>query len=211
MGQSRSYSTMTTNCHHLRRLASRYRIVLGSGSPRRVRLLTETGVPFRQVVRSVDERRISDEEPYTYACRLSREKALAAAEAATDEEIVLGCDTIVVLGNQILQKPDSQQEAEDTLTRLSGRRHTVCTAIAIAVSSRIMASGHELTEVTFKRVTRAQIKEYVDSGEPMDKAGAYGIQGMGAFLVDSLEGNLDNVIGFPIALLENLAREILDK
>ena len=193
----------------LKQLAERYKLVLGSGSPRRVRLLGEIGVPFEQIIPEVSEDRLAGEPPYEFAERIAGEKAAWVAERAAGEAIVLGCDTIVVLGDQLLGKPTDESDALRILTGLSGRQHVVCTGVALARQGSVVASGYELTKVFFNTVTERQLTDYIASGEPMDKAGAYGIQGMGAFLVDRIDGPLDNVIGLPRLLLDNLAERLL--
>lgn len=190
-------------------LARQFGIVLGSRSPRRVTLLTEIGVKFRQVIPDLEENQLNGERPYDFAERLAQDKALAVAGQLTPDELVLGCDTIVVLKGEVLGKPENEQQALEILSRLSGQEHVVCTALAVADRHNLLVSGYELTKVYFNKVTKDQIGDYIRSGEPMDKAGAYGIQGMGAFLVDRIEGNLDNVVGFPRELLEKLAQRIL--
>lgn len=191
-------------------LASRFEIVLGSKSPRRVTLLNETGIPFEQIIPDLEEDQLPGEPPFDFAVRLARDKALSVSSRLRVRQVVIACDTIVVLDGEVLGKPVDEEDAFRILSRLAGRRHVVCTALAVADCKDIMASGHELTEVLFNRVSPGQIKDYIASGEPMDKAGAYGIQGMGAFLVDSIEGNLDTVIGFPRVLLDELSRQILE-
>jgi septum formation protein len=193
----------------LQQLAERYRLVLGSGSPRRVRLLGETGVSFEQIIPEISEDRRSEENSYDFAERIAREKAVWVAERARAEAIVIGCDTIVVLGDELLGKPTDEADALRILTGLSGRQHVVCTGVALARRGSIVASGYELTKVFFNVIGDQKLWEYIDSGEPMDKAGAYGIQGMGAFLVDRIEGRLDNVIGLPCLLLDDLAERVL--
>jgi septum formation protein len=158
-----------------------------------------------------NEIRLEKESPRQYALRLAEEKALEVAGLVEPDTIVIGADTVVSTGDKILEKPTDEADAFRILSYLAGRQHEVCTALALASGNRILASGYEITEVFFNDVTEEQIKEYIASGEPMDKAGAYGIQGMGAFLVDRIKGNLDNVIGFPCNLLERLAGEVLDK
>ncbi len=195
---------------HLARLAQCHRFVLGSGSPRRQRLLKETGIPFEQIIPQLAESRLAGESPYPFARRLAECKALWVSEQAGPDAVVVGCDTIVVQGETVLGKPADPDEAFATLSSLVGLQHVVCTALAFVRDSRLLELEHELTSVFFNRVTPERIREYIASGEPMDKAGAYGIQGMGAFLVDSLEGNLDNVIGLPRILLDDLARKVLD-
>ena len=117
----------------------------------------------------------------------------------------------MVLAGEVLGKPADEQDAVRILSQLANKRHIVCTALAICGKQGMLSSGYEVTEVFFNNVAPDQIREYVASGEPMDKAGAYGIQGMGAFLVDTIKGNLDTVIGFPRVLLDDLSRQILEK
>ena len=190
-------------------MGQKHPLVLGSRSPRRIQLLEELDIKFRRAVSKVDETQRPGEDPYVCAVRLAREKAEDVAATAQPDEIVIGGDTIVVLDGTILGKPLNRNQAIETLQKLAGKRHTVCTALALADSTRVICSGEERTDVCFREVTLRQIEEYVDGGEPMDKAGAYGIQGMGAFLVDRIEGNLDNVVGLPRTLLDSLARDAL--
>jgi septum formation protein len=195
---------------HLTRLAARYRLVLGSGSPRRVRLLKETGVNFEQIIPQLNEQLRAGEQAFEFAERMAVEKARQVYEQVDEGHVVIGCDTVVVVGEQLLGKPSDAEDAMRILTTLSGRKHTVCTAVALVGSGEAVVSGRELTQVYFNEVSRDQIEKYIDSGEPMDKAGAYGIQGMGGFLVDRIEGHLDNVIGLPCLLLEKLAFGMLE-
>lgn len=175
-----------------------------------MKLLSETGVPFEQIIPDLEEDQLPNEPPYDYAERLARDKALLISKRLSDKQLVIGCDTVVILAGIVLGKPADEGDAFDILSSLAGQRHTVCTALAIADPSNVLQSGYELTKVLFNNVSESQLKQYIASGEPMDKAGAYGIQGMGAFLVDSIEGNLDTVIGFPRELLESLAQKILE-
>jgi len=183
-------------------------LILGSGSPRRLKLLSEAGASFEQRVSSIDETMRKNESPNAFAERMACEKAAAVASESPRDAVILGCDTIVVLRNVVLGKPCDKEHAFETLSRLSAQQHVVCTAVALAFDGREI-SGFEQTRVFFNQVTPRQIREYIESGEPMDKAGAYGIQGMGAFLVDRIEGNLDNVIGLPGKLLDKLANDVL--
>ncbi len=195
---------------HLTRVAQCHRLVLGSGSPRRQRLLEETGIPFERIIPQLEESRRAGEAPYRFARRLAECKARWVSERAGANAVVVGCDTIVVQGETVLGKPADPDEAFAILSSLAGRQHMVCTALAFVRDSRLLTLGHELTSVFFNQVTSERIRKYIASGEPLDKAGAYGIQGMGAFLVDRIEGNLDNVIGLPRMLLDDLARKVLD-
>ncbi|MFH2049807.1 MAG: Maf family protein [bacterium] len=197
---------MKTN--NLKILSNKREIILGSGSPRRASLLTEMGFKFSQIIPEVEEYEIQDEEPYQYALALAELKGRWIAQRIKQDQIAISCDTIVVLGNEVLGKPKDKDDAFKILSLLSGKNHVVCTAVAFADPNGILTSSFETTDVFFNRVSPEQINNYIDSGEPMDKAGAYGIQGMGAFLVDRIEGNLDNVIGLPTRLLEELAKEV---
>jgi septum formation protein len=199
---------------YLRQLATQYQLILGSGSPRRFRLLTEIGIPFRRLIPDLEESARLGEAPYDYAVRLAEEKAvLIAGEVSADDSsplpVVVGCDTIVLLEDRILQKPVDDDDALRMLSELVGRTHVVCTGVALCARGEILASDFDTTEVLFRRVEEDILRDYVASGEPLDKAGAYGIQGRGTFLVDSIRGHLDNVIGLPRYLLNQLARESL--
>ena len=173
-------------------------------------MLKDMGVEFNQVIPQIDEINNQNEKPYNFACRLAEEKAKSINDNDDANKLIIGCDTIVVLGNKILGKPKDKEHAFQILTDLSGKQHIVCTALAISSGNNMLKSGYELTKVFFNSVTDDEIQNYIDTDEPMDKAGAYGIQGMGAFLVDRIEGNLDNVIGFPRTLLERFAGEIIN-
>ncbi len=194
---------------NLASLAADHKIVLGSGSPRRLDLLTETGIPFVQSVPSIPEIPNPGELPFDYAVRLAEEKARVVSRPLSTGEIVIGCDTIVILEEIILEKPVSPEHAFEILSLLSGKGHVVCSAVAFGHANRVLLSGYELTRVFFNPLDPEKIRAYIRSGEPMDKAGAYGIQGMGGFLVDRIEGNLDTVVGLPRTLLERLAGEVL--
>ena len=197
------------NYNYIRQLTTGYELILGSRSPRRVKLLKEIDIEFKQVIPNLEEARNPGESPYEYARRLAEDKALLVAKNTGDRQIVLGCDTIVVLNDQVLEKPSTAKEAFEILSSLAGNKHTVCTALALAEKNGIIASDYELTDVYFNKVTDRQINDYIATGEPMDKAGAYGIQGMGAFLVDRIAGQLDNVIGLPRNLLNKLAKKVV--
>jgi septum formation protein len=194
--------------HHIRELSLRVPLILASGSPRRQQLLSETGGRFTVETHDVDETRRVDEPAFQFAVRLAEEKALAV-ETSRDS-VVLGFDTIVVVDDLVLGKPESKDRAFEMLRLLSGRRHEVCTAIAMARDGRIFSSQFDVTSVYFHAVTDSQIRDYIEGGEPMDKAGSYGIQGMGGFLVDRIEGNLDTVVGLPRDLLNRMAAALLE-
>ncbi len=196
---------------YLTELAAKYELVLGSRSPRRVRLLHEIGIPFTQIIPDLEETREPGEEPYAFATRLAEDKAKLVGQETNSHQVVIGSDTIVLLGDQLLGKPESADNAFEILWTLAGKKHVVCTALALYARGKILASGYELTDVYFNEVKPEQVWEYIATGEPMDKAGAYGIQAEGAFLVDRISGNLDNVIGLPRHLLEDLARRTLEQ
>lgn len=196
---------MTTKYKNLDALLRKYRLVLASGSPRRVQLLKEAGIDFRQIIPEIDEKDNSYSDPSRQAVHLAARKSEAVRDRIESDEIILGCDTIVVFDDKTLGKPASKMDALKMLSSLSGQKHTVCTAIALLSVSGEMVKGFELTDVYFKRVSSDDIERYVETGEPLDKAGAYGIQDRGVFLVDSIRGNIDNVIGLPMTLLDRLA------
>lgn len=195
----------------LTELAGKVSLILGSSSPRRVELLTDAGVSFTQIRPEINEEQIPGEPPHEFALRLAQEKALSISAGLDRGEIVIGCDTIVVLGNEILGKPKDADDALIILSKLSGQQHVVCSAIAFCRGDEIIGSGFDATIVRFNEVTSERLTRYIATGEPLDKAGAYGIQGMGAFLVDSIEGNLDTVIGLPRRLLDGLATKVLTR
>lgn len=173
-------------------------IVLASASPRRAELLQQMGLEFEARPVDIDESPLPGETPEEYVTRLAREKALAGSEAAGGEELrVIGSDTTVVLGNRILGKPATADEAEDMLTRLSGKPHRVLTAVAVAFGSQCQVELVE-TRVQFRSLGREEIDAYIATGEPMDKAGGYGIQGRGGIFVARIEGSYSSVVGLPL-------------
>lgn len=197
---------MTYN--NLKKLSQKKEIILGSASPRRLKLLGETGIDFQQIISVLKESDNPAGDPFEHALSLAKMKAMAVSSDSGADKLVIGADTIVVLDNVLIGKPEGENEAMEILLRLSGNKHVVCTAVALVSSKELLASGYELTDVYFNLVSEDAIADYVNSGEPMDKAGAYGIQGKGGFLVDRIEGELDNVIGLPRSLLDKLAGEV---
>jgi len=180
-------------------------IVLASGSPRRKQLLEMLRIPFRVIPPDVDEHVLPGEQPDAYVTRLSRAKAQAVVSLAP-HDVVLAADTTVVIENEILGKPDSPQDAVRMLERLQGRTHEVFTAVAVARDGEI-AQALDVSRVTFRPVDRATLEAYVATGEPLDKAGAYAIQGLGAPLIERVEGDFFGVMGLPLRLaLDLLAR-----
>ena len=180
-------------------------IILASGSPRRRQLLEMLDLPFRVVTPDVDESLDPAEQPEAYVTRLAREKArtVAARERAGP---VLAADTTVVLRGRVFGKPADSAAAAEMLRRLQGRKHQVLTAVAVALDGRL-EHALDVTEVTFRRLSDEQIADYVATGEPLDKAGAYAIQGKGAALVEGIRGDFFGVMGLPLRLaLDLLAR-----
>ncbi len=184
------------------------RLVLASGSPRREALLAELGLAFTVRPPHTDESALPSERPEELVARLAREKAQARIEAG---ELVLAADTIVVIDDAILGKPADEREARSMLARLSGRDHEVFTGVAVADASHSparLAIRVVRTGVHIREMSAAEIDSYVAGGEPMDKAGAYAIQGWGSVYVESVAGNYTNVVGLPIPAVFACFREL---
>ncbi len=181
-------------------------IILASGSPRRAELLRMLRIPFEVAEPDVDERPATGESPQAQAERLARDKADVVGRRFPGRWVLAG-DTIVVLAGDVLGKPGSREEAVTMLLRLQGRSHRVASGVAVHGPTGHLRSGVEETTVTFRPFTREEAEAYVATGEPMDKAGAYGIQGLGAALVERVEGDFFGVMGFPLILLLRLLRE----
>lgn len=180
-------------------------IVLASQSPRRRELLGRLGISsFIAVSPDADESQPPGLPPGPLVEQLSLRKAVAVA--APEGAIVIAADTLVVLGGQILGKPENEASAARMLAALSGKTHLVYTGVTVLRGGRRL-TGHEVTGVTFRALTATQIDHYIATGEPMDKAGAYGIQGLGASLVTRLEGDYYNVMGLPAARLSDMLAE----
>jgi septum formation protein len=160
------------------------------------------GIPFRVVVPNVDERRRAGELPDAYVVRLARAKAAAVA-VREPGQLVLGADTTVVIRGEVLEKPSSATEAAAMLAKLQGRTHQVMTAVALTEDGRV-EHALDVTEVTFRPLTDEMITAYVATGEPMDKAGAYAVQGLGAALVAGIRGDFFGVMGLPLRLVLEL-------
>ena len=178
-------------------------LILASQSLRRSEILRQAGIPFTVRAADVDESVLAAESPADYVQRLAEAKAYAIE--AADGETVLGADTTVVIDGEILAKPADAADARRMLARLSGRRHEVLTGICLR------RGGHTIVEcattgVVFAALSDAEIDEYVASGEPMDKAGAYAIQGLASKFVERVEGEYFNVMGLPVALVYRLLR-----
>jgi septum formation protein len=197
-------------------------IVLASASPRRSEILSTLGIPHRVSPADVDETPFPAEDPVAHVERLARAKAEAVA-ARHPEEWVLAGDTVVVVDGEVLGKPLGAAEAVTMLLRLQGRGHQVASGLALVVPSERRAvasaslsvgspasgshrvlSGVEITRVRFRSFDRAMAEGYAATGEPLDKAGAYGIQGLGSILVEGIQGDYSNVVGLPVPLLVRL-------
>lgn len=180
------------------------RLVLASASPRRARILESLGIPFRIAVSAVDETLRPDESGEAAVERLARDKARSVA--AREPLPVLAADTEVLCDGRILGKPGSAAEAMAMLARLSGRTHDVVTGVCL-IADGTVRSAVERTTVTFAPLSEVDRAWYVATGEPMDKAGAYAIQGQGARFIEGIKGDYFNVVGLPLRLLYELFRE----
>lgn len=180
------------------------KIVLASASPRRQELLRRIGIQdFDIRVPEVEENFPEGLAPPEVVAYISREKADAAAALCTPEEIVITADTMVFLDEARLGKPRDEQDALRMLTALQGRRHTVCTGVTVRQGDKCLTEA-ESTHVYFRPVGQGELLAYIKTGEPMDKAGAYGVQGKGALLVERLDGDFFNVMGLPVLRLSRM-------
>ena len=185
------------------------KLILASSSPRRKQILEREGFEF-EIIFPVDipEDNISS-DPVNHVLDLSRKKAESVAKEK-DKGLILGADTIVVSGGEILGKPRDENDARSILKKLSGKAHKVYTGLTlINKSNEKVLCDYDCTLVQFNQLKDEDISKYIATGEPMDKAGAYGIQGMGSFLVHHIEGDLDNVIGLPVKKLKEMLKKII--
>ena len=205
-------------------------LILASSSPRRQELLREIGIPFQVHAANINEDQLAGEAPLAYALRLAQEKAQAVA-AQYPQSYVLGADTIVVVDGEVLGKPIDHADAARILRRLSGRSHDVTTAVSLIapniaapntpspslIAPRTIAPGvvaqgtlaetrASTTKVYFREIAEAEIQQYVAGGEPMDKAGAYAIQGGASRWTDRIEGEFSNVVGLPLSLVTEMLK-----
>ena len=181
-------------------------IILASASPRRRELLSAAGIDHVVEAANVDETLRAGEVPHVYAERLSRAKALAVA-ARHAHALVVGADTVVVIGGQILGKPVDATDARRMLERLSDHEHVVLTAVAVARDGRVESAVAE-TSVLMRKISQREIAAYVESGEPMDKAGGYAIQGAAAAFVERISGDFDTVVGLPVGVVRRLLSSV---
>ena len=177
--------------------------ILASNSPRRRELLSMLGMDFRVVVSECDESVEGQMPPSELVCELAKRKATAVADTLEGDFIVIGADTVVCDGKRVLGKPRDADDAVKTLLSLSGREHSVYTGVAIVGRGKTVAEAVE-TKVVFDEISEAEATLYAESGEPLDKAGSYGIQGLGGFFVRELHGDYYNVVGLPIARLRTM-------
>ncbi|MGN0162909.1 MAG: Maf family protein [Candidatus Ornithomonoglobus sp.] len=186
-------------------------IILASASPRRSELLSNMGLDFKVVVSEADEESVDrDVPPRIYVQELALLKAASTAKKIMDNKdaVVISADTVVVNNGEILGKPTDAAEAEKMLSDLSGRTHQVYTGFCVLrLSDAYTVCKAVCTDVTFKELSEDKIKRYINSGEPMDKAGAYGIQGLGAMLVDRINGDYFNIVGLPVSALSDILEQ----
>ncbi|HWP42198.1 MAG TPA: Maf family protein [Blastocatellia bacterium] len=184
------------------------KVILASASPRRAEMLDILGVSFETVPSNVNERPHPDEAPADYIIRVSRAKVIDVARKQ-DRGLIIGADTIVVVDGKLLGKPDDPADAERMLRLLSGRWHAVMTGVALYdAGTKREVVDYDKTLVRFAQLTDKEIEWYIGSGEPVDKAGGYAIQGKGAIFIEEIAGNYHNVVGLPIPLVYRLAKRL---
>ena len=182
-------------------------IVLASGSPRRFELLKMVGIEDFRVIPDTGEEDIRPGlSPEQTVCEIALQKAVNVSAFCEDDDIIIAADTLVYLDGLPIAKPESPEDAEAMLRRLSGRRHTVFTGVAL-IRGDIQTTGAEKTEVFFRDISDSEISAYVKTGEPMDKAGAYGAQGRAAVFVKRVEGEFFNVMGLPLCRLSVMLKD----
>lgn len=179
-------------------------LILASTSPRRAELLTAAGIEFAVRAADVDETLLPGESPADYVLRLSRWKALAVARPG---DLVLGADTTVVIHDEIAAKPIDHADAKRMLRALSGQWHDVLTGVTLLRDDMIL-SDVDTTRVRFVEISDSELDWYVNTGEPMDKAGAYGIQGLASRFVERIEGNYANVVGLPVEMVYRMIKSV---
>lgn len=182
-------------------------LILASTSPRRAELLTAAGIEFAVRAADVDESLLPGESPADYVLRLSRWKALAVARPG---ELVLGADTTVVIHDEIAAKPIDHADAKRMLRALSGQWHDVLTGVTL-LRDDIILSDVDTTRVRFVEISDSELDWYVSTGEPMDKAGAYGIQGLASRFIERIEGNYANVVGLPVEMVYRMMKSVESK
>ena len=182
------------------------KIVLASGSPRRQELLGRMGITdFTVRVPEVEESYPAGLSPEETVCYISREKSDAARLLRDENELIITADTMVFLDDKRLGKPKDEAQALEMLTALAGRRHTVCTGVTVRRGNVILTRAQS-TDVYFRPATERELRAYIRTGEPMDKAGAYGVQGKGSLLVQRIDGDFFNVMGLPVEMLAEMLK-----
>ena len=188
-------------------------IILASQSPRRKELMGQIGLKFKVISPNVDEKVEGNPSPAQLVEELSLRKARAVEQLAGGEGLIIAADTVVALEGAVLGKPKTERDAFSMLSALSGNRHYVYTGVTVLRQGRAVTQ-HEVTTVTFRELEPAEINSYIATGEPMDKAGAYGIQGLGALLVSGIQGDYFNVMGLPVyrlgRILAGFGLDLLD-
>ena len=184
-------------------------VILASSSPRRKELLKKSVASFDIIPADIDESVKDRESPKSYVARMAEKKTLAIAKSYPDD-IVIGCDTTVILGNSIMGKPQNDTEARLMLKRLSNMTHQVLTSVYIKTPTKIYRKT-EMVHVTFYKLDETDIESYIQTGEHRDKAGSYGIQGQGALFVKEIRGDYYSIVGFPIGFVNQVMKEINHK
>ena len=181
-------------------------IILASKSPRRRELLSLLGIDFTVMTEDIDET-INQSVPVEEEIkRLSYEKAKAVKDAVSDESIIIAADTVVVLGNQVFGKPKDDYQAKEMLSTLSGKTHKVITGVTVMKKNKSDTRA-AVTEVTFRNLSDKEIQEYINTGDPFDKAGAYALQGISTIFVSGISGDHFNVYGLPVSMLASMLRD----
>jgi septum formation protein len=187
-------------------------LILASSSPRRKELLRNAGFDFESRASNVQEILQPGESAEQFVCRAARDKARAVAASAPPDSVVLGADTVVAIDGYTLCKPNDAETAARMLRLLAGRTHRVITGVCVIYDpDRLEAARQEITRVTFAPLDDQEIREYVQTGEPMDKAGGYGIQGLASKFVIRIEGCYFNVVGLPMALVYEMLKPLLKR
>ena len=180
-------------------------LILASQSPRRRQLMEQIGLSFTVKIADIDETMDPSKPPEAQVAEVSARKAAAIAETSRPEDVIIAADTIVVVDDTILGKPHSKEDAKAMLNLLSGRSHRVMTGVTVCRGEESV-SHTEITEIRFRALSDAEIDAYVESGDPMDKAGSYGIQNAAAIFVSGMHGDYFNVMGLPLCSLTQLLR-----
>jgi septum formation protein len=187
----------------------KHKLILASKSARRAEILQAVGWPFEAIASNVDETRAPSEDAVCYVERLAREKAQTVA-AGVSGGLVLGGDTVVVIDDEILGQPRDDEDARRMLRLLSGKWHEVVTGVALVPAGQLAHTqvDHEITRVRFAEMSDAEMEWYLATGEPMDKAGAYGIQGRAGLFIEEIEGDYFNIVGLPVRLVYEMVQRI---